>query len=408
MHLGLGIGGERQRPRRDREIRAHVGERIVGGGGEGALLDRIGADGLAWIAGQSAGESVTVKEGAGGDLVGQGRIVIAVELALGIGSDGQESGSDRQSAVRQSERIVGEFVVRIVKAGDDGVGADRAVGVGGSGGTGGDVVAGLDAGERARERRVGCAIRPAQVVGDHAQGEGADGQGAVGEGDVVVGGGQAADFNRIHAERAVGGGGGGEDQGAAQSVGILAVDKAGEGGGEGRVGLAVAAGGVVCGDKQRRGGDGQGSRDVIDGVIGRGLAGGGDRIVADRAIGVGGGGGHQCAGDEGGILAIGETRVSDGEDRVGLAIEAGLVVGGAGQRGRRDVGGRGGGRIRRVIPGVRAAGGEAADGDGLAIAHVLVGKGGGGERVGEVIAADPVVRKRHGSRRVAVINLVGG
>src|ERR1041385_6475304 len=103
IHLGLCVGSDRQRPRRNREVWAYVGERIVGSGGQGTLLDRIGADGLAWIAGQRAGERVTVEESAGGDLVGQRWIVIAVELALGIGSDGQESGSDRQSAVRQSD-----------------------------------------------------------------------------------------------------------------------------------------------------------------------------------------------------------------------------------------------------------------------------------------------------------------
>src|SRR5439155_15902326 len=71
-----------------------------------------------------------------------------------------------------------------------------------------------------------------------------------------------------------------------------------------------------------------------------------------------------------------------------------------------DVGGRRGGGVEGVVGGVGPADRDPAHGDRLAAGDVLVGESGRGVRVGEDVAADPVVAQRDCGRRAAVVDLV--
>ena len=84
VHLGLRIHRQGQGLRRDGEVVAHVGDRIVGGGRQGPLPDRIGAHLASHRPVQRPGQALPRGQGSAGDLVGQRRIRAAVGLRLGI------------------------------------------------------------------------------------------------------------------------------------------------------------------------------------------------------------------------------------------------------------------------------------------------------------------------------------
>src|SRR5262249_55895 len=72
-----------------------------------------------------------------------------------------------------------------------------------------------------------------------------------------------------------------------------------------------------------------------------------------------------------------------------------------------DVGGSIGRGIERVIAGIGATQGDAADRDGLGRANVLVGKTGAGVAGGQAVTAQPVVGKSDRGAGGAVVDLVG-
>jgi hypothetical protein len=62
VDLGLRIRRDRDRARRDAEVRAGVGDRVVVARGQGPLLDRVRPDVLSCDAGERAGEIVAADE----------------------------------------------------------------------------------------------------------------------------------------------------------------------------------------------------------------------------------------------------------------------------------------------------------------------------------------------------------
>src|SRR5204863_341023 len=86
------------------------------------------------------------------------------------------------------------------------------------------------------------------------------------------------------------------------------------------------------------------------------------------------------------------------------------LVGGGGADGQgadRNVSRSSGrGRSQRVVAGIRAADRDAADGDGLGSAHILVVEVGASIAVGEDIATDAVVAQGHRSAGIAIVDLV--
>src|SRR5439155_6574775 len=116
-----------------------------------------------------------------------------------VGGDGQDGLGHGERAVGGGDGVIGQLVVRVVERGHDRVSAHRAVGVGRARVSGGDVVPGLNADQRAGERRVGGAIGAAGVGGGHAQSVRSDRQYPVGEGDGIIGGREAGGNDVISA-----------------------------------------------------------------------------------------------------------------------------------------------------------------------------------------------------------------
>src|SRR5207248_5924555 len=85
VDLGLGVGSSRDRTLGDGQVGADESEVVVAVQRQGALLDGVGADVLTGLAGEAAGDGVVVGEAAVGDLVGERRIGLTVDLGLGIG-----------------------------------------------------------------------------------------------------------------------------------------------------------------------------------------------------------------------------------------------------------------------------------------------------------------------------------
>ncbi len=101
------IGGHGQRSLRDREVVAHVRDRVVGTERERALGDGVRAHILARSAGERSGERVAVR-GRARDDVGEGRVCLAVDLRLIIGGHRDRHGIHCEGAVRIRDRVVAE------------------------------------------------------------------------------------------------------------------------------------------------------------------------------------------------------------------------------------------------------------------------------------------------------------
>src|ERR1051326_4868381 len=107
IDLALGVGGDDQRALRDGQVGADIEDGVVGAGGQGVLLDRVGAHVFTGHTAQGAAEAVATDERATGKLIGQGGVAIAIHLGLCVGSDRQRPRRNRAVCAYVGERIVG-------------------------------------------------------------------------------------------------------------------------------------------------------------------------------------------------------------------------------------------------------------------------------------------------------------
>src|SRR6185369_14072800 len=339
---------------------------IIGQGNCGAartvigLVDARGADS------QRAGGDIGSGAGRGvGGIVGRigagdrdaadrdslaGADVLVSETGAGVAGSEAVAG---QAVVRERDGGAGGAVIDFVdRASRDAQGAGGDIGVGAGGGRSQLIVAGIGA----------------------AQAQAADRDGFVGA-DRFAGkaGGAAAEADVVAAQHAVKGAGGDGGIGGAIIDLVVGADQGSEGG-DGDIGGSAGGdvGGVVgrigASEDDAADADRFGSADVRVGETGAGVA-GREAVAGHAVIGQGDGGGRRAI------------------------IELVHACGAHDQRPRGDVGGRAGGGIGGVVGDIGAAEGDAADGDGLGRADVLVGETGAGVAGGEAVACHAVIRK---------------
>ena len=398
--LACGVGGDGERSLVDGERVVGEGQRVVGGraaaGGDGVGASRgTGAGGGGQ--GDAADDAVAVRvfQLRGVDGVRQGRLDIAVGLALCVSGDGERGLVDGERVVGEGEVVVG----RGATGGRDGVGAGRGAGAGGGGQdhaahhTGRVRVLQLGRVDAVGQGRIRIAVGLACGVGGDGERSLVDGERVVGEGQRVVGGRAAAGGDGVGAGRGTGAGGRGQIDAADDAVAVRVLQlRRVDGVGQARVGVAIGLACGVGGDGEGGLGDGQrASRELAELVVaaGDGEAALGDGMGASRGAGARGGG--QQAGQHAGLRVAADEPLAahaDGQGRIGVAIGLGLRFGFEVEAAGRDRGCGGHGR-QAVVVGARAGQAQASDRDRLAGAGVGVREGaGGGARDRHGVAGD--------------------
>ncbi|RCM13858.1 hypothetical protein PA175_05984 [Pseudomonas aeruginosa] len=340
VDLGLGIGDHIQQRLGDGQVVALVAQVVVRADqAQSTLIDAVHADVLASHAAQAA----AVEHGTGGiavlqpgNLVGQCRIGVAIDLGLGIGDHIQQRLGDGQVIA-----LVAQVVVRADQAQStlvDAVHADilashaaQAAAV--EHGTGG--VAVLQAADLVSQARVGIAVDLGLGVGDHIQQCLGDGQviALVVQGVIAADQAQSTLVDAVHADVLA--------SHAAQAAAVedrtggIAALETGDLIGQRRIEVAIDLGLGIGDHVQLRRSDAQVVADVAEGVIGRVEAQPALKypVVADVLPG------HPAevaAQHAGGGIAVLQATDLVGEGRIGVAIDLGLGVGADDQLRRRD------------------------------------------------------------------------
>ncbi len=182
IDLGLGIGDHVQLRRSDAQVVADVAEGVIGRvEAQPALKYPVVADVLpghpAEVAAQHAGGGIAVLQAT--DLVGEGRIGVAIDLGLGVGADDQLRRRDGQLAVLAHQLVtLAEILATIGVTGDRVLPDVRRLGRRGAGGRLVEVVElavdvgvdGVDAGHRGRQSRIHITVDAGSVIGGQGGG----------------------------------------------------------------------------------------------------------------------------------------------------------------------------------------------------------------------------------------------
>ncbi len=182
VDLGLGIGDHVQLRRSDAQVVADVAEGVIGRvEAQPALKYPVVADVLpghpAEVAAQHASGGIAVLQAT--DLVGKGRIGVAIDLGLGVGADDQLRRRDGQLAVLAHQLVtLAEILAAIGVTGDRVLPDVRRLGRRGAGGRLVEVVElavdvgvdGVDAGHRGRQSRIHITVDAGSVIGGQGGG----------------------------------------------------------------------------------------------------------------------------------------------------------------------------------------------------------------------------------------------